>query len=67
MDSESPLVKSNLWSHIVEEVGEIAIDNNEDEFGMSLCYDEDYTHRINIEREAYKRGFIKAIEVLFLD
>ena len=67
MDSENPFLKSKLWADIVDKVDEIAIENNENEYDIPLCYYEEYARQLNIEREAYKKGFIKAIEVLFLE
>lgn len=64
---ENPFLKSKLWTDIVDKVDKIVMENNEDEYDTSLYYDEEYVHQINIEREAYKKGFIKAIEVLFLE
>lgn len=51
-------------SHIEAMVDELSIEHNPDEYSGSLYYDEDYAHNIEIEREAYKRGFMQAIQVL---
>ena len=65
-NTESRLEKANLWSHIEEWV-EIFAENkypNEDE--TSLYYDEDYEDLLKTQREAFKKGYLSAID-LFLD
>lgn len=62
--SNSALEKANIWSHIEEKVEELAIDHNPDDYAGSLYYDEEAAYRLNLEREAYKRGFIQAIQIL---
>lgn len=63
-ESNSVLEKANIWSHIEAMVDELSIEHNPDEYSGSLYYDEDYAHNIAIEREAYKRGFMQAIQIL---
>ena len=63
---DTPLAKANMWLHIVEKIEEIAYDNNPDEYGGSLYYDEDDALALSKEREAYKRGYIQAITDLLL-
>lgn len=65
--SNSPLEKANIWSHIEEKVEELSIEHNPDDYAGSLYYDEEDAYRINLERDAYKRGFIQAIQILEFD
>lgn len=62
--SNSVLEKANLWAHIEEKVEEMAIEHNPDDYSGSLYYNEEDAYRLNLEREAYKRGFIQAIQML---
>ena len=66
-ESNSVLEKANIWSHINEKVEELSIEHNPDDYAGSLYYDEYDAYRINLERDAYKRGFIQAIQVLEFD
>ena len=66
-ETNSVLEKANIWSHIEEKVEELSIGHNTDEYAGSLYYDEEYAYRLNLEREAYKRGFIQAIQMLEFD
>ena len=63
-ESESPLEKANLWSHILEKIEEKCIIHNSDNYSGSLYFDEDEAINLNNEREAYKRGYIQAINDL---
>lgn len=63
-ESNNVLEKANIWSHINEKVEELSIEHNPDDYSGSLYYDEEYAYRLNLEREAYKRGFIQAINDL---
>lgn len=65
--SNSVLEKANIWSHIEEKIDELVIDHNPDDYASSLYYDEEDAYRLNLEREAYKRGFIQAIQILEFD
>lgn len=65
--SNSVLEKANLWAHIEEKVDELSIEHNPDDYSGSLYYDEEDAYHLNLEREAYKRGFIQAIQVLEFD
>lgn len=65
--SNSVLEKANLWAHIEEKVKEMAIEHNSDDYSGSLYYDEEDAYHLNLEREAYKRGFIQAIQILEFD
>jgi hypothetical protein len=66
-ESDSVLEKANIWSHINEKVEELSIEHNPDDYSGSLYYDEEDAYRLNLEREAYKRGFIQAIQMLEFD
>ena len=66
-ESDSVLEKANIWSHINEKVEELSIEHNPDDYSGSLYYDEEDAYRLNLEREAYKRGFIQAIQILEFD
>ena len=66
-ESNSVLEKANLWAHIEEKVEELTIEHNPDEYSGSLYYSEDEAHTLQLEREAYKRGFIQAIQILEFD
>lgn len=66
-ESDSVLEKANIWSHINEKVKELSIEHNPDDYSGSLYYDEEDAYRLNLEREAYKRGFIQAIQMLEFD
>lgn len=66
-ESNSILEKANIWSHINEKVEELSIEHNPDEYSGSLYYSEDEAYTLQLEREAYKRGFIQAIQMLEFD
>ena len=66
-ESDSVLEKANIWSHINEKVEELSIEQNPDDYSGSLYYNEEDAYRLNLEREAYKRGFIQAIQMLEFD
>jgi hypothetical protein len=66
-ESDSVLEKANLWAHIEEKVEELTIEHNPDEYSGSLYYSEDEAYTLQLEREAYKRGFIQAIQILEFD
>lgn len=62
--SKSVIEKANIWSRIEEKVKKIAIEQNPNEYESSLYWDEEYDINLEQERDAYKRGFMKAIQVL---
>lgn len=66
-ESYSVLEKANIWSHINEKVEELSIEHNPDDYSGSLYYNEEDAYHLNLEREAYKRGFIQAIQMLEFD
>ena len=66
-NTESRLEKANLWSHI-EEWAEIFAENKHpNEYETSLYYDEDYEDLLNTQREAFKKGYLSAIDLLLDD
>lgn len=66
-ESNSVLEKATIWTHIEGLVDELSIEHNPDEYSGSLYYDEEDAYHLNLEREAYKRGFIQAIQMLEFD
>ena len=62
-NSAQVLERRNLISHLQEELDTLAIEANSDGCEDSLYYDEDAQHERNIEIEAYKRGFIEALQL----
>lgn len=66
-ESNSVLEKANIWSHINEKVDELSIEHNSDDYSGSLYYNEEDAYRLNLKREAYKKGFIQAIQMLEFD
>jgi hypothetical protein len=62
-NSKQVLERRNLISHLQEELDTLAIEANSDGCEDSLYYDEDAQHEKNIEIEAYKRGFIEALQL----
>lgn len=66
-NTQSRLEKANLWSHIETLVENLAEETYPNEYERSLYYDEDYEDSINEQREAFKKGYLYAIENLILD
>ena len=64
--SESRLEKANLWLHIQEWAEIFAEDKYPNEYETSLYYDEDYENFLDIQREAFKKGYLEGI-LLLLD
>ena len=64
--SESRLEKANLWLHIQEWAEIFAEDKYPNEYETSLYYDEDYENLLDIQREAFKKGYLEGI-LLLLD
>lgn len=62
-NSENVLERRNLISHLQEELDTLAIETNSDGYEDSLYYDEDAQYERNIEIEAYKRGFLEALQL----
>ena len=57
------LERRNLITHLQEELDTLAIEANSDGCEDSLYYDEDAQCERNIEIEAYKRGFLEALQL----
>lgn len=62
-NSEGVLERQNLITHLREELDTLAIEANSDGYEDSLYYDEDAQHERNTEIEAYKRGFLEALQL----
>lgn len=62
-NSEQVLERRNLITHLQEELDTLATEANSDGCEDSLYYDEDAQHERNIEIEAYKRGFMEALQL----
>ena len=63
-NTQSRLERANLWSHIETLVEDLAVETYPNEYERSLYYDEDYEDSINEQREAFKKGYLYAIENL---
>ena len=66
-NSQSRLERANLWSHIENMIEYLAIETYPNEYETSLYYDEDYEDSINTQREAFKKGYLSAIQELNLN
>ena len=66
-NSQSRLERANLWSHIENMIEDLAIETYPNEYETSLYYDEDYEDFINTQREAFKKGYLSAIQELNLN
>lgn len=62
-NSEGVLERRNLIIHLLEELDTLAIKANSDGYEDSLYYDVDAQYEINLEIEAYKRGFLAALQL----
>lgn len=62
-NSVGVLDRRNLITHLQEELDTLAIEANSDGCEDSLYYDEDTQYERNIEIEAYKRGFLEALQL----
>lgn len=62
-NSEGVLERQNLITHLQEELDTLAIEANRDGCEDSLYYDEDAQYERNVEIEAYKRGFLEALQL----
>ena len=65
-NTQSRLERANLWSHIETLAEDLAVETYPNEYERSLYYDEDYEDSINEQREAFKKGYLHAIENLIL-
>ena len=67
-NTQSRLEKANLWSHIETLVEDLAEETYPNEYEKSLFYDEgDYEDFLDEQREAFKKGYLYAIENLILN
>ena len=66
-NSQSRLERVNLWLHIENMTEDLAIETYPNEYETSLYYDEDYEDLINTQREAFKKGYLSAIQELNLN
>lgn len=66
-NTQSRLERANLWSHIETLAEDLAVETYPNEYERSLYYDEDYEDSINEQREAFKKGYLHAIENIILD
>ena len=66
-NTQSRLEKANLWSHIETMVEDLATETYPNEYEMSIYYNEDYEDYINTQREAFKKGYLSAIQELNLN
>ena len=66
-NSQSRLERANIWSHIESMIDDLAIETYPNEYETSLYYDEDYEDLINTQREAFKKGYLSAIQELNLN
>lgn len=66
-NTQSRLERANLWLHIEAMVEDLAIETYPNEYETSLYYDEDYEDSINTQREAFKKGYLYAIQELNLN
>lgn len=62
-NSEGVLERRNLITHLQEELDTLAIEANSDGYEHSLYYDEDAEYEREIEIDAYKRGFLAALQL----
>ena len=65
-NTQSHLERVNLWSHIEAAVEDLAIEVYPNEYETSLHYDEDYVASINARREAFKKGYLSALDNIIL-
>ena len=61
-NTQSRLERADLWSHIETMIEGLAIETYSNEYESSLYYDENYENSINTQREAFKKGYLSAIE-----
>jgi hypothetical protein len=66
-NTKSRIEKAKLWSYIEEWVEIFAENKYPNECETSLYYDEEYEDLLNTQREAFKKGYLSAMEDLVLD
>ena len=62
-NSDGVLERQNLITHLREELDTLAIEANSDGYEDSLYYDEDAQYERDIKIDAYKRGFLGALQL----
>lgn len=62
-NSEGVLERRSLITHLQEELDTLAIEAYSDGCEGSLYYDEDTEYERNLQEEAYKRGFMLALQL----
>jgi hypothetical protein len=62
-NSEGVLERRNLITHLQEELDTLATEANSGGCEDSLYYDEYAQYERNVEIEAYKRGFLEALQL----
>lgn len=65
-NTQSRIERANLWFHIESMVDDLAIKIYPNEYESSLYYGDDCEDSINTKREAFKNGYLTAIENLIL-
>ena len=65
-NTQSSLERANLRSHIESMVEDLAKKIYPNEYESSLYYGDDCEDSINTKREAFKNGYLTAIENLIL-
>ena len=66
-NADSRIERANLWSHIENMIEDLAIETYPNEYETSLYYDEDYEDLINTQRDAFKKGYLSAMQELNLN
>ena len=65
--TNSHLELENLWSHIEAAVEDLAIEVYPNEYEPSLYYGDDCEDFINTRREAFKKGYMSALDNVILE
>lgn len=62
-NSNGVLERRNLITHLQEELDTLSIEAHNDGYEDSLYYNEDAQYERNIKIDAYKRGFLEALQL----
>ena len=62
-NGEAVLERRNLITHLQEELDTLATEANSDRYEHSLYYNEDAEYEREIKIDAYKRGFLVALQL----
>ena len=65
-NTQSHLERANLWSHIEAAVEDLAIEVYPNEYESSLYCGDDCEDFINTRREAFKKGYLSALDNIIL-